>query len=198
MRNLHQGVIHWVHQGVERLSVGTHNDEIRHVLGRKSQRTAHEVVPLPRPVRHAQSHHRSATLVPVGGALVRCEIPTVAVVARSTFGCAGPLPRLLEFGRRAETLIRPSGSQQFGGNVGIHRHPLGLSVRAIRTTDLRTLIPIQPQPAHRRQQSLVALLRVPGAIGVFDPEHERAAGVSGIGPVEQRRPEHSHMRIARR
>jgi len=68
----------------------------------------------------------------------------------------------------------------------------------VRAADLDPLVPVQPQPAQRVEQLQVALLAVPGGIGVLDPEHEGAAVVAGVRPVEQRGADQADVRGAGR
>ena len=86
---------------------------------------------------------------------------------------------------RGERLVRLPGVEQSLDHIGVDVAALRLPVGAVGSADLGPLIPVQPQPAQRIQQSQIAVLAVPLRIGVLDPEHERPAGVSRVCPVEQ-------------
>src|SRR5438093_1463982 len=60
----------------------------------------------------------------------------------------------------------------------IDTFPLALKVRAEIPTNLRSFIPIESKPAQPVVNRLRGLLGVARAISVFDPQHQRPAGVS--------------------
>ena len=68
----------------------------------------------------------------------------------------------------------------------------------MRAADLHALVPIQAEPTQRVEDLVVALLGIAGGVGVLNAEHEGAAGVAGLGPVEQGGADHTHMRGAGR
>jgi len=99
-------------------------------------------------------------------------------VAQLGITAGGAVPRvdLVVGGVR---LVEFAGIEQLARHVGVDGTALALPVRAVRATDLDALVPVQPQPAQRVQQGLVALFRVPRRVGVLDPEDELALVVPG-------------------
>ena len=86
-----------------------------------------------------------------------------------------------------------------GVEVGGPHEPYRQSQRMDLYRDVvQRLVAVQTEPAQRDQQLPVALLAVPGGVGVLDPEHEGAAGVACVGPVEQRRADQADVRGAGR
>ena len=104
---------------------------------------------------------------------------------------------LLDLGRGGERLVEVAALDQAGDGVVVQRAALGLPVRLVRAADLGALVPVQAEPAQRVQQRVVGLGGVAGGVGVLDPEHERAADVAGVGPVEQRGADQADVRACR-
>ncbi len=50
----------------------------------------------------------------------------------------------------------------------------------------RAFVPIEAEPAQAVEDDVHGFLRVARGVGVFDAQDERAAGVAGVKPVEQR------------
>src|SRR4029077_13189825 len=64
--------------------------------------------------------------------------------------------------------------------------PLRLDVGTKVTADARTLGPLEAEPAQAVENAADHLVGRAFEIGVFDPQHEHAAGAAGKEPVEQR------------
>ena len=188
-------VVDRVGQGVQRLAVGPHDDVVRHRTGSERQLAAHQVGERDALLGHPDAQHRLAALGAVGGPLLVGQVPVEAVVAQLGVAPGGAVARLDLLGR-GERLVGVPGLEQASRHVGVDVHPLGLPVRPVGTADLDALVPVQAEPAQRVQQLLVALLGVPCGVGVLDPEHERAAHVPGVGPVEQGGAHHPDVRHA--
>ena len=193
----HEGVVHRVHERVERHAVGPHQHEVRHGPGGEADLAPHEVVPHQVLVGHRQPQHRLAALGPEGGLLLLGQEPVVVVVAE-----LGVLPRGEPAGVdllvRREGLVGMPRGQQLGGHVAVDVVALRLPVGLVRAAHLRALVPVQAEPAHAVEQVPVGLLGVPGRVGVLDAEHELPAGVPRVRPVEQRRPHQADVHHARR
>ena len=52
--------------------------------------------------------------------------------------------------------------------------PLGLAIGTVRSTDVGTLVPVEPEPAQVLEDALLGLARRPLGVGVLDAQHERA------------------------
>ena len=60
-----------------------------------------------------------------------------------------------------------------------------LPVRAVRATDIRTLVPLDTQPAQGIEDLLFGLAGGTHLIGIFDTQDELAAMLTGEAQVEQ-------------
>ena len=194
---LHQGVVDRVDERVERRAVAADQHEVGHRAGGEAHLAAHQVGPDEVLVGHPQPQHRRAALVAEGGLLRVGEEAVVVVVAELRVLAGGPAAGvdLLVGG---EGLVGVPGGQQLGGDVGVDLAPLGLPVGPVRAADLGALVPVQAEPAQAVEQVPVGLLGVAGGVGVLDAEDERAAGVPGVRPVEQRRPHQADVHHAGR
>jgi hypothetical protein len=119
----------------------------------------------------------------------------VIVVAGGLPGGTGGVAAGLQLLGGAVAAVGVPRRQQPGGHVGVDVHPLRLPVRLVRAADLRTLVPVEAQPAHRGEQLLVRLLGVAGRVGVLDPEDQLAAVVAGEGPVEEGRADQADVGV---
>ena len=61
-----------------------------------------------------------------------------------------------------------------------------MKVRAVAAADVRTFVPVEPEPAQSVIDRLRGLGGVTGLIRILDPEHELAAVMTGEEPVEER------------
>src|SRR5215212_8093853 len=68
----------------------------------------------------------------------------------------------------------------------------------MRAADLGTFVPVEADPTHRAFELLDRLLRGALQVSVLYPQHERAAVLARVEPVEERRPHPTHMQPARR
>jgi len=192
----HEGVVHRVGQRVQRLAVRPDDHEVGDRARREGEVTADEVGERHVLVRHPDAQHRLAPLRPVGRLLLLGEVTVAAVVAEFRV-VAGSAVTLLEFLRRDERFVGEPGLEEPPGDVGVDVQALGLPVRSVRTADLHTLVPVQPEPPQGIEELAVGLLAVARGVGVLDPEDERAADVPGVRPVEQRRADQADVRRPR-
>src|SRR5438105_6602432 len=75
---------------------------------------------------------------------------------------------------------------------------LALEIRAEISARFRPFVPLQPEPTQSVVNRARRFLGVSGAVGVFDPQNESAAGVLRMQPVEQRRPRTADVEVSRR
>ena len=66
----------------------------------------------------------------------------------------------------------------------------------MRAADIRSLVPVEPQPAQAVDDARHHVPRRALGVGVFDAEHERAAVPAGEQPVEERRARAADVEIA--
>ncbi len=148
---------------VEHRAVRARDHRLVHVHVLKARLTADHVVHDRRAVvRHAQAH---------GAARLR-------LATEAALGAVELLERLDVLGRRVRA-VREIGVEQ-----SLQR--FAMSLAAIGLHD-RPLVPVELQPAQRVEDLLDVLRRRALTIGVLDPQHQLAAGVSREQPVEQRR-----------
>ena len=179
MGDSHHRVIDRVHQWVERLTVGSDDDVVEHVVGVDGDPPADQVMDTDRAVGHPEPKHRLSPLGPVRLDLRRLRLPTPTVVAARPARRTRGLTADLEFRRRAVARVRASGRHEPVDYVGIDLTPQRLPVRCVRAADLRSFVPAQIQPVECLEQGEVGLLRVARNVGVLDPEDEcrrRGAG----------------------
>jgi len=62
----------------------------------------------------------------------------------------------------------------------------------------RAFVPVEPEPAQAVEDDVHGLLRIARGVGILDAEDERAAGVAGIKPVEQRGARATDVQVAGR
>jgi hypothetical protein len=77
------------------------------------------------------------------------------------------IPHRLQFLRRRPAAVRSAGRDHLLDHLLVAR-------QALHLVD-RTLVVVQPQPGHRRQDLLDRILRRPRDVGVLDAQHELAA-----------------------
>lgn len=78
-----------------------------------------------------------------------------------------------------------TGLEQLLNHILVDVTTLRLAVRFVRAADADALVPVETEPVQRLENLLVALLRVALRVGVLDAEHELAADVLRVRPVEQ-------------
>src|SRR6185295_5744793 len=91
----------------------------------------------------------------------------------------------------AVLLIGPAGIEELLLVFLVDRAALALAVGTVvaalaHAVGVRALVPIHPQPGHAVIDELQELLAVARLVGVLDPQDERAPGMPGVKPVEQR------------
>ena len=187
--DLHQRVVDRVDQGVQRVSGCAGQREIGNRARREGGGPAHQIIPAEVFVGHPQPHHRVTALGEVRRAL-RVGQRTVEVVVAELGVAAGGHVTRLDLLRRRKGIVGLARREQRSHHVAVDLAALRLPVRAIGSADLGPLVPIETEPAQRVEQRQIAFLGVALGVGVLDAEHEGAAGVPGVGPVEQRGADH--------
>ena len=107
------------------------------------------------------------------------------------------LPLLLQLlGSRVVAIGMPRFQQPFHFRL-IPFHPLRLVVGRVRSTHVRTLIPVQPQPSESLKNRLQSFLDIALLVGIIDAQQECAISLSGEQIIEQRRADSTNVQIAR-
>src|SRR5262249_53311511 len=137
-------------------------------------------------VGHLQPYHRhvgAVGLAPtLGLALAEAEaiVPWRLLAPRLLLAHAGePL-------RRAPAAVGVAAGEQLLGVLPVDLAPLRLPVRPVRAADVRSLVPVELQPAQALEDRRLGRRVVPGPVGVLDPQDELAALLAGEGQVEER------------
>ena len=92
---------------------------------------------------------------------------------------------LIQLLRRAKAIESVTGIDQFLGIARVDFATLALPIWAMRTTDIRTFVPLDSQPAQGIEDLLLGLTGRTQLIGVFDTQNEFAAVLLGEAVVEQ-------------
>jgi hypothetical protein len=71
-----------------------------------------------------------------------------------------------------------------------------LKVGAVRAADVRSFVPIDPEPSQPVENPLDHLGRGTLGVGVLDAKDEGAAVAARVKPVEQRRARATHMQVS--
>src|SRR6185503_5782021 len=146
--------------------------------------------------RHPESQHRHPSLGLPHGQLVRVELAAEPVVPL-VLGAAGLAPRV-DLVVLAVAVVRQALLAESLRHLGVDREALGLPVGPVVAADLRSLVPVDPEPVQRVDDRAVALDGVAGQVGVLDAQHEGATVVTGEGPVEQGAADVPDVQVARR
>src|SRR5690606_18871859 len=91
-----------------------------------------------------------------------------------------------------------AGPDQVLGRLAVERLALALEVRSEGPASFRTLVPVQPEPAHRIQDRAHAVEARALLVRILDPEHEAAAVLARPEPVEERGAGAADVQIAAR
>src|SRR6266542_3792709 len=75
---------------------------------------------------------------------------------------------------------------------------LGLAVGPAGAADVRTLVPVQPEPAEVLENALLGRLGRSLGVGVLDAQHIGAVVPARQQPVEERRARVAHVQLAGR
>src|SRR5262245_34016977 len=85
---------------------------------------------------------------------------------------------------------------QLVGVLLVYLTTLTLTIRAVRTTDVRALVPFDAEPAQRVEDLLFGLAGRAQLVGVLDAQDELAAVLTSETEVEQRDVGGADVRIA--
>ena len=161
-------------------------------------RAVHEIVERRLARRHADADGaRLVRRLELGDLLGReRQAPAIvdpAFALRVRLGARGLQPLL-----RAVAEVRVAVRQKAFGRGLVAIEPLGLEIRPVRSADLGTLVPLEPQPAQALENSADHLRRRTLEVGVFDAQDERAAVPPGEEIVEKRGTRAADVQVAGR
>jgi len=193
VRDAHERVVDGVHEGVERRTVGAHEDEVGRRPCGEVDAAAHEVVEAELDVGHAQAQRGLAALGAERRLLLVGQV-AVEVVVAELLGPARGLVAGIDLLRGRIRLVEVACGLELLDDLGVDVAAHRLPVRLVRAADADALVPFEAEPGERIEDLLVALLAVARGVGVFDAEHEGAAGVSRVRPVEEGGAHETHVR----
>jgi len=197
--DLHRRVIDDHGVVVRRPAVALHDHEVaqlrrpdRHVA---KDLVGHDEVAL----RHLEADdHRPAGVAGLLRFGIGREVRWPRIAKALLAALLGGLPHGVELFARLHGVVGLAGVEQPAGVLVIQLAALRLVVGPVRSADLRTLVPLQSEPAQVFEQLLVRRLDVAGLVGVLDAQHEFPAQPLGQQVVEQRRPRSADVQIAGR
>ena len=76
--------------------------------------------------------------------------------------------------------------------------PLGLKIRAVVAAGFGAFVPIEPEPAQRRQDLIDHVLARSLEVRVLDPKDEHAVVMASVEPVEESGARAPEMEVTRR
>jgi hypothetical protein len=144
MRHAHQRIVDDDGEVVGRHPVGAHDDRIADDVGAEPHRAAHGVVEydLAKIGDEKSDGGRFAGSQPLLG-LVGADGPATSRVACGLAGSQGGAAVGLQLLGRAEAAISEVAGDQAVDLGTIDREALRLTVRGVRSADIRTLVPVQ-------------------------------------------------------
>ena len=195
MGDAHQRVVDGVDQGVQRLAVGADDDVVGHGAGFEGDVAADEVGEGDVLIGHAHAPYGFAAFGAEGGLLLVGEVAVKAVVAEFRVATRG-LVAGFDLFVGGVGLVDMAAGLELLDDLGVDLTALRLAVGSVVSADLDAFVPVKAQPFEGLDDLAEALLGVTCRVGVFDAEDELAAGVLGVGPVEQGRADHADVRGA--
>src|SRR2546427_6510313 len=193
VRDPHRHVVDGDREQEHRRTVRANQDEVVQRARRKMHVALHEVLNGRVALWHGEPDRERAPLSFERASLGIGQGAAPAVVTGSSAVLRGGDLAFLElFCRAVATVSPPLGDQALDG-ISVDAPSLGLSVRPGGSADVGTLVPIKPEPSKRAHHAVIGLLAHAARVGVLDPQHERAAVMTGVEPAEQRRSRVAHM-----
>src|SRR5690606_2452140 len=166
-------------QVVGRGPVGAQDDEVVDVLGLEADPTPHQIVEDHRAVLGDGETDGALGPLLVGSADV---MPGVLALGLSL------LPQCFQLLGGSVVEVGGARLDQGTGHLAVAIESVGLAVGAMRPTDARALVPVEPEPEDRVEDLVLVLLGGPLQVGVVDPDDEDTAVMTGVEPVEQSGP----------
>jgi hypothetical protein len=183
---------------VGRLAVRSQDDEVLDRLVLHGDGPVHQVVERRPAFRHAHADGARLMCRLLLRDLLRRQRQAAAVVdpafaPRFRLGARG-----LQTLGRAVAEVRVAAVEQPLGRGAVTVEPRGLEVRRVRTADIGTLVPLEPQPAQAVEDAAHHLGGRSPEVGVLDAEHERPTVTAGEQVVEEGRPRASDVKVTSR
>ena len=196
MRNRHQMVIDHDRKVIGGHSVGPHDNEIAHGFAFKPHRPPDQVMKFNRRPGNLETIGR----LPAGRsqrfAFFFAEISAFPQIARHAPGENQRPALLFQLFFRAIAGIRQVRVHQFFQMRRIEIQPFTLPVGAIGAADVRSFVPVKPQPFQVLQKTGLVGRIAAGFIRIFNPQNETTALAPGEHPVEQCGARIAHMQIS--
>ena len=198
VRDLHRRIVHRRREVVGRKPVRAQQDEVAHHSGGEAHIAAHQVVEHPVARLDGEAHALGSSFGAGRGALGERHAPAATVVVRRPARRQRLLSPRFQLIVGAEARVGGASRHELLGPLAVGRDALALTVGAVGTATIRTLVPVEPEPLQVGEHAALALIARALDIGVLDAQHERAAMLAGEEPVEVRRARPADVEIAGR
>ncbi len=188
VRDRHGCIIDGNGEVISGSAIGSDQNEVVDSIDRECHITAYSVREndIATAIGHLQAPHVRLTCQDARGGGLGIERAACTVVSRKpTLGTTG-LTLGVQFGRRTEARIRPTGRLETLERLRITPGALGLEVWAVIATDTGAFIVIEAEPLHGTKNRLGVLLGRAFRVCVLDAKDECAAVAAGKGPVIDR------------
>ncbi len=187
MSDAHQVVIDHVGEEVGRQAIGLHQYLHVHAIPADLDGAAQHVVDLTHAfARHLHPNYMGFTSSDATLSFGRIEVHAMAVITRRFLVRHLLGTHLIQALAAAEARERMALADQLVRVLLVDLAALALPVRAMRTANVRTLVPFDAQPAQRIVDLLLGFTGRAHLIGILDAQDELAAVLSGEAQVEQR------------
>ncbi len=194
MGDLHEGVVHWVYQCVQRLTVCSNNYVVRNSSNLESDVfAAYEVKERHVFIWHAYAQYRFASVCTECRLLLVREVAVVAVVSHCLWA-AGCDVACFDFFWCGEGFVHVATVNELLDDVLVDVCTLALAVWPVRAAYVDAFVPVDTQPGQSFDDLLVAFFRVTFRVCVLDAENHLSTNVTCVRPVEQGGTDHSHVR----
>ncbi len=180
MRDLHQVIVDRGCQVVEGKAIGFQQDVIIQVLVFNGDIPAQHIIDRGGAFAgHLEADDILLAGCDTPGSFHRVELAAGAVVMRDLLAALLLLAHLCQAVGRAKAVVGGALLDQLAAIVGIDLLALALAVGSIRTPDIGTFVPVQPQPVQTVVNLLFRTFHQAFAVGILNTQDELATGLAG-------------------
>ncbi len=201
MGDAHERIVHHGGEVVGGGAIAAHDDKVVQLAGVKGHIPMDSVVHhhVAAILGHLDAQHVGLSRLHTSASLSGIDIPAPALVALegilARLGCLAVCFQLI---RRTKARVGFALIQQLLGGLAIDIQALSLFVGSAGAAHLRTLVPVQAQPAHGAQDDALVLAGRACGISVVDTQDKGAAVSPGKRPVINGSTGAAYMKLAGR
>ena len=186
--DLHEVIVDHVGQVIGGKSVGLDEDLVVDLVGVDLDRVvAQQVVECDRGLaRDLESNRVRLATLGARRRVARVELATLSVVSELRLLALLLLAELGQSLFGTEAAVGPARLDEPGDVLAVDLGPLRLAVGPVIAPDVRSLVPLEPDPPQRGEDRRLARRLGAALVGVFDPQDEPPARGPGEDVVEQR------------